>query len=597
MPLLHNDVFNTLHKYHAVTTAAQREELIKKLLVAPSFAFDTETTSKIWYKAEIVGMSFSIEPHIAYYVTIPADYTQAKAILEEFNQIFQDSAKELIGHNLKYDIHIITDCYGIEIKCKLYDTMLAHYCLMSHEKSKKDWIAANYLHYDCIPIESLIGKKPSKKSKRKQRSMRDVPLAEIVQYAAEDADITLQLKHYLNKKIINEKQEKLFQTLEMPLLPVLLNIEANGVRFDCEGLQAYSEALKPDLHNAEKSVYAHAGKVFKITSNPQLAQVLFKDLKLPYKGKFTSTGKQSVKEDILLKLKNTHPIIEQILLYKKIRKIQTHFIPNLIDNINPATGRVHTSLNQTFTITGRLTAKEPNLQQLPRKFGKQIRSYLVPENEDYLIMAADFSQIELRVLAEFCGDSKMIEEFRSGADIHWNTALLMHGNTIESLPEKERKDIRDQIKVISFGLIYGKHYTTLAKELSIDESEAYELTRTYIDTYPKVATYLNECKRKARGLGYAESMKGRKVYIPAIKSKDFFKKNHAENLAVNAPIQGSAAELMKIAMINLHSEFIKRKLKSMLILQIHDEIVIDLYKPEEQEVRTLVKKKWKQPFP
>ncbi|MCS6824495.1 MAG: DNA polymerase I [Cytophagaceae bacterium] len=571
-PIKYNTIKNTLHDYHLIDTSELRKRLIYYLSLQKEFCFDTETTSLETIHAELVGLSFCYRKHEAYYVPIPADREQALAIVREFQPLFENTAIAKVGQNLKYDIQILRN-YGIEVKGPLFDTMLAHYLIDPDKRHNMDILAENYLHYSPISIEELIGKKGPK-----QANMRNVELEKIAAYAAEDADITLQLKQVFQPIIISQKLDRLFNEVEIPLIHVLADMEATGVSIDVKALNEYSVQLANEIAETEKKIYQQAGARFNISSPKQLGEILFKKLKLDPKAKKTKTGQYATNEEILSKLAYEHQIAKDILDYRELQKLKSTYVDALPQLISPADGRVHTSYNQAVAATGRLSSTNPNLQNIPIRTdrGKEIRKAFVKKDEHHLIMSADYSQIELRIMAAFSKEKNMIDAFKNGMDIHSATASKVFGVQSEDVTSEMRR----KAKMVNFGIIYGVTPTGLGQRLGITKKEATEIIEAYFAQFPGIKKYMDQAINKARELGYAQTILGRRRYLPDINSANITLRGFAERNAINAPIQGSAADMIKVAMINIHSWMKKEKLKSKMTMQVHDELVFDLHRDE-----------------
>ncbi|KAA6439196.1 DNA polymerase I [Dyadobacter flavalbus] len=566
------DISNTPHRYHTVDTPELMKSLAYYLGIQERFCFDTETTSLDTIDAELVGLSFSYLPGEAFYVPVPADREKTLEILEYFRPVFENEAVGKIGQNIKYDM-LVLKSYGVDVKGKLSDTMLAHYLLEPDKRHGMDLLANSYLHYDPVSITSLIGKKGVK-----QGTMRDVAIAEITQYAAEDADITLQLNDIFIKELPKVNATKLFETVEMPLLNVLVSMESTGVKLDINALKEMSAVLEGDLRQTESEIYESAGQSFNISSPKQLGEVLFEKMKLIDKPKKTKTGQYATGEDILTELENNHVIARKILDYRELQKLKSTYVDALPLLVSRRTGRIHTSYNQAVAATGRLSSTNPNLQNIPIRTvrGREIRKAFVPDNEDFQILSADYSQIELRIMAAFSGDESMIEAFNQGRDIHATTASKVFNVPLEDVTS----DMRRKSKTVNFGIIYGISAFGLSQRLAIPRSEASEIIKSYFEEFPSVKAYMDRVVNNAREKEYVETILGRRRYVPDINSRNQTNRGFAERNAINAPIQGSAADMIKVAMINIHDFIEKEKLKSRMILQVHDELVFDAHRDE-----------------
>ncbi|MDH6305981.1 DNA polymerase-1 [Parabacteroides sp. PF5-5] len=570
----------TLHKYHIADTEEKRKQLNELLSKQKEFAFDTETDGINPLTAHLVGLSFAIKENEAWYVPVPADMEEATKIVSLFSPTLQNKEIGKIGQNIKFDILVLRK-YNIYVAGLLFDTMIAHYLLNPELRHGMDYLAETYLKYKPIPIEELIGPKG-----KNQLSMRNVALEKIADYAAEDADITLKLKNYFEPELKKQGIERLFYDIEMPLVYVLADMEANGVKLDTAALKQSSEELTKELIRLEKEIHEMAGMEFNINSAKQVGEVLFDHMKIEEKAKKTKTGSYSTSEDILEKLRSKHPIIGKLLEYRGLKKLLSTYIDALPELINPQTGKVHTSFNQTVTATGRLSSTNPNLQNIPIRdeMGREIRKAFIPENENCLFFSADYSQIELRIMAHLSKDENMVSAFRSGADIHAATAAKIYGVDIKDVT----KDMRRKAKTANFGIIYGISVFGLAERLSIPRAEAKELIDGYFRTYPDVRAYMDESIEVAKEHGYVETIFKRKRFLPDIHSNNAIVRGYAERNAINAPIQGSAADIIKVAMARIFNRFEKEGLKSKMILQVHDELNFNVYKEEMEKVRQIV---------
>ncbi len=568
------------HTYHVVKTEKEAKDLAKLLENSNSFAFDTETTGLDPNNSELVGMSFSIKPYEAWYVPVSDNYHQAEMTAAIFKKVLEDKNIEKVGQNIKFDMSLMK-WYDVDIKTPLFDTMIAHYLLQPDMKHSMDYLAEVFLNYKPVSIESLIGKKG-----KNQKSMRSVDAETIAEYAAEDADITLQLKKVFEPKLKETGVEKLFNEIEMPLVPVLASMEAEGVKLDVEVLKEFSKKLEGEIKELEKKIFELAGTEFNISSPKQLGEVLFERLLISSKPKKTKTGQYSTGEDVLVKLRHRHPIIDLILEYRSLTKLKNTYVDALPGLVNPRDNRLHTSYNQAVAATGRLSSNNPNLQNIPIRTekGKEIRKAFVPRNENYVLLAADYSQIELRIIAHLSKDEGLMEAFKQGMDIHTATASKIYGVP----PEMVTKEMRRNAKMVNFGIIYGISAFGLSERLGIPRKEAAEIIKSYFEKYPGVKKYMEKSIAFAREHGYVETLFGRRRYLPDINSANSVVRGYAERNAINAPIQGSSADMIKIAMINVFNDFEKEKLKSKMILQVHDELVFDVFKDEEELVRNIV---------
>ena len=570
------------HKYHLVKDDNQIEELIKLLSDNDVFAFDTETTGLDIYSSSLVGMSFSVKAHEAYYIPLPADKEQCKSLLNKFLLIFSNEEKTIIGHNIKFDLSILAR-YEIEIKNNLWDTMIAHYLIEPEQNHGMDYLADVYLDYTPIAIEELIGKG------RNQISMRDVPVEKVKEYAAEDADITLQFYEKFKPVITENKLEGLFHMIEMPLVKVLSTMESNGVKIDIMGLKQISEEQSKEILEIENKIYELAGTSFNIGSPKQLGEILFEKLNIKAPAKKTKTGQYPTGEEILQKIVNENPIVQNILDYRSLTKLKSTYVDALPSLVNLNDGLIHTSYNQAITATGRLSSNNPNLQNIPVRTdkGREIRKAFVPRDENHILLAADYSQIELRIIAHLSGDAVMQEAFRSGKDIHTDTASRVYNVDMNDVT----KEMRRNAKAVNFGIIYGMSAFGLAERLGISRSEASQIIKNYFKEYIGIQEYIDKQVDFAKQYGYVETMLGRRRYLKDINAGNSVVRNFAERNAINAPIQGTSADMIKIAMANIHKEMIDNNMKSKMILQVHDELVFDVYKEELDFLSEIVKDK------
>lgn len=578
-------IHSVRHTYHMVDTPEKRMDLIRRLAAQPSFCFDTETTGLDPNTAQLVGLSFAVEPHEAWYVPLPPIWEDAFAILQEFKSLMEDPAIEKSGQNMKFDIAMLK-WYGIEVRGKMFDTMLAHYLLQPDMRHNMDVLAETYLNYSPVPIEALIGKKG-----KNQLSMLEVDREVVKEYAAEDADVTLQLKEVFEPLLQETGTRKLFDEVEMPLVPVLASMEAEGVRVDIQILQEYSGQLELEIRDLETIIYEQAGVRFNISSPRQLGEVLFEKLRIIDNPKLTQTRQYSTGEDVLIKLVSKHPIIQNILDYRSLTKLTSTYIDTLPGLVNPRTGRIHTSYNQAVAATGRLSSNNPNMQNIPIRTerGREIRKAFVPRSRDYVLLSADYSQIELRIIAQMSGDEGMMQAFRLGQDIHAATAAKVYGVDIELVS----KEMRRNAKTVNFGIVYGISAFGLAERLGIPRREAAAIIEQYFAKYPGIREYMDRTIAFARENGYVETLMKRRRYIKDITSANAIVRGFAERNAINAPIQGSAADMIKIAMIDIFNEMQELKMKSRMILQVHDELVFDAHREELQRLRPVVENNMK----
>jgi DNA polymerase-1 len=567
------------HDYKTVATKEERAALIVELLKQPIICFDTETTGVDAVVAEIVGMSFSYENHKAFYIPMPEDQEEARGIVDEFRIVFENEAIEKIAQNIKYD-YMILFRYGVEVKGKMFDTMLAHYLIEPDQRHNMDAMSENYLGYGPVSIETLIGKGA------KQLSFRTVPIDKATEYAAEDADVTWQLKQILEKDKNFAPVKKVFDEVEIPLVSVLAHMELEGVKIDRDVLDIINEELANDLAHLEQEIYKLSGEVFNIASPKQLGIILFEKLKLDPKAKKTKTGQYQTGEDVLQYLAYEHEIAKRLMEYREYSKLKSTYVEALPLMINPNTGRVHTSFNQAVAATGRLSSNNPNLQNIPIRTerGREVRKAFVPRNEEFTFLSADYSQIELRIIAALANDESMLQAFKDKIDIHTATAAKVFGVSIEEV----NKDMRRKAKSVNFGIIYGISAFGLAGQLSISRGEAKEIIDTYFAQFPSIKNYMNDNIQFAREHGYAQTILGRRRYLRDINSANAVVRGFAERNSINAPIQGSAADMIKVAMINIHKELKHRNLKSKMLLQVHDELVFDAHKTELEELKEII---------
>ena len=562
------------YDYQLIDTEEKRSELLQKLLTKEILSLDTETTGTDPITAELVGMSFSYAENQAYYVPVPANREEAIKIVNAFRPVFENEKSIKVGQNIKYDLLMLQN-YGVELKGKLFDTMVAHYVLQPELRHGMDYLAEIYLKYDTIKIEELIGSKG-----KNQGNMRDLAPEQVYKYACEDADVTLKLKNILEDELRKNGAEDLFYNIEMPLVPVLAYMERNGVRLDTGALQQSSEHFTKKMNEIEQEIYALAGVEFNISSPKQVGEILFEKLKIIEKAKKTKSGQYSTSEEVLESLRGKHPVIEKILDYRGLKKLLSTYIDALPLLINPKTGKIHTSFNQTITATGRLSSSNPNLQNIPIRDenGKEIRKAFIPE-DGCLFFSADYSQIELRIMAHLSEDKNMIDAFLSGYDIHAATAAKVYKIDINDVTREQRS----KAKTANFGIIYGISVFGLAERMGVDRKEAKELIDGYFETYPDVKRYMDKSIEVARENGYVETIFHRKRFLPDINSRNAIVRGYAERNAINAPIQGSAADIIKVAMIRIYERFKRENIKSKMILQVHDELNFSVY-PEEKEM-------------
>ena len=564
----------TAHNYKLVDNQDEMRRLCDFFLTKEILSLDTETTSTNAIEAELVGLSFSVEEHEAFYVPVPSEREEAEKVVAIFKPIYENERILKVGQNIKYDIEVLRH-YGVEVRGRLFDTMIAHYLLQPELRHNMDYMAEVYLNYKTIHIEELIGPKG-----KQQANMRDLPPGEIYEYAAEDADITLRLKNVLEPKLKEVNAERLFWDIEMPLVNVLADMELTGVRLDTKALQETSQGLGKRLEELEQRIYQQAGHSFNIASPKQVGDVLFDEMKLVEKPRKTKKGQFVTSEEVLQQLRGKAPIVADILDYRGLRKLLSTYIEALPKLVNPRTGHIHTSFNQTITATGRLSSSDPNLQNIPVRDddGKEIRRCFIPE-EGCLFFSADYSQIELRIMAHLSGDENMIASFNGGHDIHAATAARIWHKRIEEVTADERK----KAKQANFGIIYGITTFGLAQRMGISNNEAKSLIDGYFATFPKVHEFMEKAKESARQRGYAETLYHRRRYLPDINSQNATVRGFAERNAINAPIQGSEADIIKVAMIRIHDRFRREGIRSKMILQVHDELNFSVL-PEEKEL-------------
>lgn len=570
-------VDNTEHEYHYTDTEEKRKSLIHVLQFQKSFCFDTETTGLDPLKAELVGMSFSFSEFEAYYVPLPENFEEAKTVVAEFKALFEDEKKEKIGQNLKYDILALKK-YDVDVKGPFFDTMIAHYILEPNvRKHGMDYLSEVYLNYKPISIETLIGPKG-----KNQGNMRDVPQKDICEYACEDADITLRLKRVFEPLLKAAHQHELFSAIECPLIGVLADMEAKGIKLDSDSLLKLSETLRTDILLKEKEIYSDAGAEFNIASPKQVGDILFEHLKIDDKPKKTKTGQYQTNEDTLNKLVHKHDIVGKILDYRELVKLKNTYVdplPNLVHE----DGRIHTTYNQVIAATGRLSSESPNLQNIPIRTerGREIRKSFVAKSKDFVLLASDYSQIELRIMASLSKDQGFIDAFINGEDIHAATAAKVFGVSADEVT----REMRSKAKAVNFGIAYGQGSFGLAQNLNISRTEAKEIIDSYFEKYHGIKSYMDNSIELARENGYCQTIMGRKLNLPDINSANHTVRSQAERIAINAPIQGSAADMIKIAMINVDQMLREGKYSTKMLLQVHDELVFDVPKEELNEVK------------
>ena len=573
----------TLHtlnyNYQLVDNEEKLSQLLQNIVTQSVLSLDTETTSTDPIRAELVGMSFSYAENQAFYVPVPADRSEAQKIVDRFRPVFENREIMKVGQNIKYDMLVLAN-YGVQLQGPLFDTMVAHYVLQPELRHNMDYLAEIYLNYQTIHIEELIGPKG-----KNQGNMRDLPPASVYEYACEDADVTLKLKNKLEKELDENNVRKLFEEIEMPLIPVLAYMERNGLRIDTEALKETSRHFTLRMKQIEEEVYQLAGTEFNIASPKQVGEVLFDRLKIVEKAKKTKTGQYVTSEEVLESLRGKHEVVGKILEHRGLKKLLGTYIDALPQLINPETGRIHTSFNQTVTATGRLSSSNPNLQNIPirNEDGKEIRKAFIPD-DGCIFFSADYSQIELRIMAHLSGDPHMIEAFQKGQDIHAATASKIYKVPLEEVTREQRS----KAKTANFGIIYGISVFGLAERLNVDRKEAKELIDGYFENYPHVKEYMDESIRIARERGYIETIFKRKRYLPDINSRNAVVRGYAERNAINAPIQGSAADIIKVAMVRIYQRFLKEGIQSKMILQVHDELNFSVLPEEQEKVKQIV---------
>ena len=572
---------STSHFYQNVTGDLGLKLFIKQLMRQPSVCFDTETTGLNPLNAELVGIAFSWEAHKGFYVPFPEPFDEAQVLVELFRPFFESSAIEKIGQNLKYDLKVLHK-YKIEVKGPLFDTMIAHYLINADMRHNMEVLAETYLNYSPISIIELIGKKG-----KNQLSMRDVSLEKLTEYAVEDADITFQLASHFKKELTDAETLKLFNDIEIPLVKVLASMELEGIKLDTSFLKSLSTDLNSDIASLETKIYEAAGETFNIASPKQLGVILFEKLKLVDKPKKTKTGQYSTAEDVLSYLAKEHTIIQHILEYRGLAKLKSTYVDALPEQVLESTGHIHTEYMQTVASTGRLSSNNPNLQNIPIRTerGRQVRKAFVPRNEEYTLLAADYSQIELRVIAAMSQEETMIEAFKNGEDIHASTAAKVFNVSLSDVTREQRGNA----KTVNFGIIYGVSAFGLSNQTDLSRTEAKELIETYYETYPKLRKYMSSQVDFARDHGYVTTLSNRRRYLKDINSRNAIVRGAAERNAVNAPVQGSAADVIKIAMINIYNKLQQGGFKTKMLLQVHDELVFDVYKPELETMKVLIK--------
>jgi len=580
---------NTPHTYHLIDSPQKQEALLELLKNQSSICFDTETTSLNANEAELVGFSFAVQPHEAYYVPVPAGKEAAQRVVDAFRPILEDASIEKVAQNIKYDA-LVLRWYGLELQGPVFDTMIAHYLLEPGLRHNMDYLAETYLKYRPVSIETLIGKKG-----KNQLNMREVPLEQVTDYAAEDADITLQLKEYLAPRLEKEGLTELYRELEAPLVPVLVDMEYEGINLDVDFLNQYAKELHEQVRALEKAVHQKAGTAFNIASPKQVGEVLFDKLGLPYRWRKTKSGQYSTNEEKLSELAADYDIARDILDHRGLTKLLGTYVEALPRMVNPRTGRIHSSFNQAIAATGRLSSNNPNLQNIPIRTeeGARVREAFIPREEDHRILAADYSQIELRLIAEISKDEAMLEAFQKGQDIHRATAARVFEVPYEAVSREQRY----RAKTVNFSIVYGAGATNLSQQLGIKRSEAGELIEQYFSQYTGLKNYMENIVREAREKGYVTTLRGRRRYLRDINSKSSLERGNAERMAINTPIQGSAADMIKLAMIHIHKALQEKKFRSKMVLQVHDELVFDAHKDELDALQPLIEEHMKNALP
>ncbi|NQU81112.1 MAG: DNA polymerase I, partial [Bacteroidetes bacterium] len=574
------NIKTTPHNYILVDTTEKQETLISKLNKQNRFCFDTETTGLDTFKDELVGISFCCESHEAYWLPVDEDKKKSEIVLEKFRQLFENEKIDKIGQNLKFDIKVLRE-RGIVVKGVLFDTMIAHYLIKPEGKHGLNDLAEDYLNYTPVKIEELIGVKG-----QNQVNMRFVPTEKIKEYAAEDSDLTWQIMEVLEKELREKHLETLAGKIEMPLIYVLCDMEMKGFKVNVDVLKKYSVILKVELLDIQSRIYKLAETEFNISSPKQLGEILFNKMKIDSKAKKTKTGQYSTSEDVLQRLVNKHEIVSKVLEFRSVSKLLSTYVEKLPELKNSDTGKIHSSFNQTITATGRLSSNNPNLQNIPIRDnrGREIRKAFVPSDNQHILISADYSQIELRIMAHLSGDKNMIEAFNAGEDIHVTTAAKIYRIS----PGDVTNEIRGRAKTANFGIIYGISAFGLSRRMNLPLSDAKDFIDEYFRTYPGIKKYMDKSIERAREKGYVQTIMGRKRYLPDILSRNSVVRGFAERNAINAPIQGSAADIIKIAMINIHKKIKEKQLKSEMILQVHDELVFDVPEKEIDVISDIV---------
>lgn len=583
------NIDNTPHTYHLVQSDDDIKNLVSMLDHQKQISFDTETTGIDAHEAELVGLSFSVKPGEAYYIPMPKDQAECKRKLFFFKNVLENPEIGKIGQNIKYDMTMMK-WYGIELQGPLYDTMITHYLVEPDLRHKLDYLTESYLDYKMVPIEDLIGK-----GGKNQLSMRDVSLDKIKEYAGEDADLTLQMVPVLQKMMAENELNHLYNTIEEPLIRVLCDMEYEGIKINGDFLKEYSKELDKMILEKEQEIYKNAGVHFNISSPRQVGEVLFDRLKVPYRWKKTSSGQYSTDFDKLTELAGEHIVIDAILEHRKFSKLKSTYVDALPNMINPRTGRVHSNFNQARAATGRLSSENPNLQNIPIKdeAGREIRKAFVPRDDDHILLAADYSQIELRIIADISDDKSMLDAFIAGNDFHKATAAKVYGVPYDEVTPQQRRNA----KTVNFSITYGAGATNLSRQLGISRKEATELIQSYFREFKGLKNYMDTTVNNAREYGYVKTMLGRRRNLRDINSRNSLTASNAERVAINTPIQGTAADMIKVAMIHIHQAFKVENLHSKMVLQVHDELVFDVFKPELEKVKSIVSDKMRQAIP
>lgn len=583
------NIDNTPHTYHLVQSDDDIKNLVSMLDHQKQISFDTETTGIDAHEAELVGLSFSVKPGEAFYIPMPKDQAECKRKLFFFKNVLENPEIGKIGQNIKYDMTMMK-WYGIELQGPLYDTMITHYLVEPDLRHKLDYLTESYLDYKMVPIEDLIGK-----GGKNQLSMRDVSLDKIKEYAGEDADLTLQMVPVLQKMMAENELNHLYNTIEEPLIRVLCDMEFEGIKINGDFLKEYSKELDKMILEKEQEIYKNAGVHFNISSPRQVGEVLFDRLKVPYRWKKTSSGQYSTDFDKLTELAGEHIVIDAILEHRKFSKLKSTYVDALPNMINPRTGRVHSNFNQARAATGRLSSENPNLQNIPIKdeAGREIRKAFVPRDDDHILLAADYSQIELRIIADISDDKSMLDAFIAGNDFHKATAAKVYGVPYDEVTPQQRRNA----KTVNFSITFGAGATNLSRQLGISRKEATELIQSYFREFKGLKNYMDTTVNNAREYGYVKTMLGRRRNLRDINSRNSLTASNAERVAINTPIQGTAADMIKVAMIHIHQAFKVEKLQSKMVLQVHDELVFDVFKPELEKVKSIVSDKMRQAIP